>query len=101
MNPYQNEGYRKPTFPYIARFDKTEKLYKAEERLHKALEQTANALKDLYKEKNQYQHYWKEALPEVLAQLFETHDHKAAELAAIAYLEMKGYTITKEETYEV
>jgi len=74
----------------------TEKLYKAEEKRNEAIFKSAEAFKKLYEKKGLYQDIWKEAMPETLTQVLEGFDRQAAELAAIAFLERRGYTITKE-----
>jgi len=95
MNPYEKEGYLKPVIPYVQRSPETEKLHKAEENMIEAIFKTTQAFRSIFKTKGLYQHIWKEALPEVLVQALEGFDRPAAELAAIAFLEKQGYTITK------
>lgn len=97
MYPYKEEGYTKPIFPYIGSIPETEKYLATEDTMLKSIRKTAEAFSKLYKNKNCYQNVWKEALPEILGQVLEGNDRKASELAAITFLERKGYTITKEE----
>lgn len=96
MYPYKEEGYLKPMFPYIGSIPETEKYLATETKMLESISKTAKAFQKLYKDKNVYQNVWKEALPEVLGQVLEGNERKASELAAIAFLERKGYTITKE-----
>lgn len=95
FNPYEKEGYKKPSFPNIRRFFETEKLYEAENNLYRALDLVAKRFHELYKERTTYQKLWEEVYPEILARILSRYDPKAAELAAIGYLERQGYNIEK------
>jgi len=99
LYPYKEEGYQKPTFPHIANTSETEKYLAIESRAIDAIEKAMEGLQTLYKKHDFYQNKWKEACPEILAQMLMSYTHRASELAAIAYLERQGYVI-RERTVD-
>lgn len=96
-----DEGYKMPTSPRIGRIRETEKLYRIEDKRNDLITESAEELKELYAHSNlenhrhMYQDIWKEAIPEQLRNVLESFDTNASILAAVSFLESKGFTITE------
>ncbi len=91
------KGYRKPTFTPIGS-EEAPSLYRAEEKAIEAVEIVAkNLCAHLGFTLDQtYTH----GLPEALANLLEAYDNNASILAAMAYLETKGFKIVERDRFE-
>lgn len=81
--------YRKPTLSFIGAGE--EELYRLEEEARGALGESAEELGRILGLVD----FYREMLPEALAQLLVGYDSEASELAAIAYLESRGYSVGK------
>jgi hypothetical protein len=96
LNPYEKEGYVYPVAPCISRMKETAKLYKLEDKVIEVIKAATEEFKNVYVERpNIYKDFWKECLPEELRQTLNRFDSKASELAAISYLQSRGYEISK------
>lgn len=85
--------YVKPTNPFIGRGDETEALYQREEKRDETFRAAAESLGRVLK--HEPKEFWVKTLPEALYSLLDHWDHHAGELACIAFLEKRGWTISK------
>ena len=88
---YQRKVYRKPTNPFVGQQEK--KLYQLEERRNASLRAAAEELGKVLG----LTEYWTEMLPEAIYALLDQHDHSAGEIACIAFLEKRGFAVTKSD----
>lgn len=85
--------YIKPRLIRIERWEKTEKLYKLEAILHKALD--ASVREWLKVNRLTEKDFWTIGIPQGLYDLLHGYDQSASKLAAEAFLEFHGYIVTK------
>lgn len=88
------EEYRKPTNPPIGYSEATKALYFLEGETNKAIKAAAHELGRFlgFTDKQ----FWTHSIPEGLRAVLESFDNRAAELAAVAFLENRGYTVTRK-----
>lgn len=90
--------YTKPGLIRIERFDKTEGLYMAEEHIHELARKAINEwLKITETPKSEY---WTKGVPQHLFDYLDSWDREGAELAAVAFLEMRGYSVSEKKQEE-
>lgn len=83
-----NIEYRKPFKTFIG--SEARKLYRLEEKRNKLIIDTATELMNVLG----FTELWKEAIPQTLYDTLESFDQEAAKLAAIAFLESRGYDVS-------
>ena len=96
MKPAFAPKYRKPTGPYLNRCEATEELYRVERIRDESIDSAAKQIQEICG----FTHFWQEAVPEALLSVLEAWDQKAAQLAAVAYLEKqnrRAYTKIHEQ----
>jgi len=86
--------YVKPSLVRIERTNRTERLYTQEGKRNDLLIDAAREW--LKVQEKPEDALWNEAIPQALYDLLESFDPQASELAAQAYLESIGYTVSKE-----
>jgi hypothetical protein len=89
--------YRKPTMEFFSERDAPQ-LRKLREALDEAVENTAKELSRLmgFTRQELYTH----AVPEALASLLDSCDEDASILAAMAYLESRGFKVMESRNHE-
>ena len=88
---YKAKVYRKPTNPFIGKMAK--KLYALEEKRDESFKAATEELGKLVG----LTEFWTEMLPEGIASMLDHWDHRASEIACVAFLEKAGYTVTAPE----
>jgi GNAT superfamily N-acetyltransferase len=84
----------KPGLIRINRSEESEVLYQLEERLHEVANRSIKAWLRI-KELDEKKDFWGTGLPQHLFDYLESWDRDAAEIAALAFLEHRGYSVTK------
>jgi hypothetical protein len=97
FNPHEKEGYKYPKSTLIGISDETVRLYNEEEAVIETIKSAAKELQKLSKYDTDYTDFWKGCVPQELFTVLESFDSKASDLAAISYLEERGYCVTKEK----
>jgi len=87
--------YRKPDGKYFVPSRGNEELYNAEAQRSQVIRLCASLLSDI-REWDDRQH-WTHAVPQALFDTLESFEQGASECAASAFLEARGYTVTKGE----
>lgn len=90
------KGYVKPESVYVPSQRETAKLYDLETKLHEAVRACAEEWLRL-DERDLVKDFYKVGVPQTLFDLLLGYDRNAAHLAAIAYLEKEGYTVTRSK----
>lgn len=91
LDPIRKQ-YVKPINPFIGRGDATEALYQKEEKRDNAFRASAEALGRVLDHTDK--EFWTKTLPEALYAMLDHWDHHAGELACIAFLEKRGWSVT-------
>lgn len=91
-----NKEVEKPSMLRIPRGTKTERLYRAEERRSRAIQDAAHELSAVLGHDIQSGDFWRRTMPQALFDVLESSDSNASIAAAQAYLERHGFVVTKK-----
>jgi hypothetical protein len=90
--------YRKPSMPYFSAREAPD-LYEGKEELRTALGSVAEQIARLFSfTKTQF---YTHAMPEAIASLLDASDEDASIIAAVAYLESRGFKVSGAREREI